>query len=311
MVKCIDQKIFKNAAVYCGDSIELIKKIPNNSVDYSIFSPPFPELYSYSNLINDMGNSKNYDEFFEHFDYLIKDLNRIIKPGRLVSMHCMDIPAMKSRDGYIGLKDFSGDLIRHFQDAGFIYHSRTTIWKDPLIEAVRTRAIGLAYKQLKKDSSICRTGIPDYIITMRKKGNNPEPIENKDGLGKFIGEEDKEPTSKNLKYNHHVWQKYASPVWMDIRQMRTLNYRAAKDENDTKHVCPLQLDAIERCLSLWTNENDIVFTPFMGVGSEVYSALEMNRRAIGIELKKSYFDQAIKNISRFTIEEGNNNFKLF
>jgi len=309
-MNCIDQKIFENCAICCGDSIELIKEIPDNSIDYSIFSPPFAELYSYSNLINDMGNSKNYDEFFEHFNYLIGEMNRIIKPGRLVSIHCIDIPAMKSRDGYIGLKDFPGDIIRYFEKNDFIYHSRTTIWKDPLIEAVRTRAIGLAYKQVQKDSAVCRTGIPDYIITMRKKGDNLEPIENPDGFGNFIGDENEEPSAKGLKYNHHVWQKYASPVWMDIRQTRTLNYKNGKDSDDTKHICPLQLDTIERCITLWSKENDIVFTPFMGVGSEVYSALELNRRAVGIELKKTYFDQAVKNISKFTIG-GSNDFQLF
>lgn len=279
-------------SLYQGDCAEVIKEIPNNSIHYSIFSPPFRNLYTYSNSERDMGNSKNDDEFDRHFSFLIPELYRVLMPGRLLSFHCMDIPAMKERDGYIGVKDFPGDLLRMFQSEGFIYHSRVTIWKDPLIEATRTKAIGLMHKQLMKDSAMCRNGLPDYLITVRKPGNNPEPIAHPNGLVSFAGEN--EPTDGV--YSHQVWRRYASPVWMDIRQSNTLQKSSARDNNDERHIAPLQLDVIERALELWTNLGDIVLTPYGGIMSEAYQAVKMDRRAVAIELKESYFNAGVNNM---------------
>lgn len=298
-MKVLNQIIEKNYSIYNGDCCEVIKGLPDNSVGYSIFSPPFAELYVYSNSERDMGNSKNYNEFFEHFKkYLIPELYRVLKPSRSVSFHCMNIPAMKERDGYIGIKDFRGDLIRCFQDAGFIFHSEVCIWKDPLIEATRTKALGLMHKQLMKDSYICRQGLPDYVITMRKKGKNSEEdyINHPEGLTTYAGSD--EPINDGtIKHSHYIWQKYASPVWMDIRQTNTLNKGNAREVKDEKHICPLQLDTIQRCIDLWSKKDDIVLSPFMGIGSEGYKALEMDRKFIGIELKESYFNESIKNLN--------------
>lgn len=289
-----NHKIEKDYAIYNGDCIEVLQKFPNESMGYSVFSPPFAELYTYSNSPKDMGNSKNYDEFFVHFDFLAKELQRVLKPGRNISVHCIDIPAMKERDGYIGLKDFPGDIIRLFEANDFIYHSRVTIWKNPLIEATRTKAIGLMHKQIQKDSAMCRQGLPDYILTFRKKGDNPKPIEHPKGFEEYIGSDT--PQEKGVKFSHETWRRYASPVWMDITQTKVLNYRDGRDNDDEKHICPLQLETIERCIELWSCKDDVVLTPFMGIGSEVYTALKMGRKAVGIELKESYFDQAAKNI---------------
>lgn len=316
----LHQEIQKRYSIYHGDCCEVIKGIPDNSIDYSIFSPPFSSLYTYSNYLEDMGNSKNDDEFYTHFRFLVSELARVIKPGRNISIHCMDIPAMKERDGYIGLKDFPGDMIRLFEEYGFIYHSRVTIWKDPLIEATRTKAIGLMHKQLMKDSSMCRNGLPDYLITMRKPGNNPEPITHKDGLTQFYGKNEpnapkRAATLKNSEihknismsrldptYSHHTWRKYASPVWMDIDQSNTLNRQQARDKDDERHIAPLQLDVIARGVELWSNPEDIVLSPFMGIGSEGYQSVKMGRKYIGIELKDSYYAQAVKNIERAVYE---------
>lgn len=293
-MKVINQKISNSYSLYHGDSCEVIKGLKDNSIHYSIFSPPFSSLYTYSNSDRDMGNSRDDDQFYEHFKYLVSEIYRVIMPGRLVSVHCMDIPMLKSRDGVIGIKDFPGELIRMFQEAGFIFHSRVTVWKDPLVEATRTKALGLMHKQLCKDSSVCRQGLPDYIVTFRKPGENEELIAHPDGLDRFYGEE--EPViDEGQVYSHQVWRRYASPVWMDIRQSNTLNKVAARDEKDERHICPLQLDVIARCVELWTNPNDIVFTPFAGIGSEVYQSVLMGRRGLGIELKDSYFDEAVSN----------------
>jgi len=286
----------KNYEYILGDCIEEVPKIETDSIDYTIFSPPFAELYTYSDSIRDMGNSKNYDEFFVQFGFLVKELNRITKPGRLVSVHCIDIPAMKERDGYIGIKDFPGDIIRLFQSFGFIYHSRVTIWKNPLIEATRTKALGLMHKQLCKDSSKCRQGLPDYLVTFRKKGNNETPIDNGQGLKKFIGEN--KPTETGLKYSHEIWRRYASPVWMDINQSNTLNKIKARGSQDDKHICPLQLDTIGRGIELWSNENETVFDPFGGIASSGHEAILMNRKFKGIELKKSYWEVGCKNLHK-------------
>ena len=277
-VKCKQQYEGNGFALYNGDSCEVMKAIPDNSIHYSIFSPPFAQLYVYSNSVRDLGNCRDTTEFYTQFEFIIQELYRIMIPGRLVSMHCMDLPTQKMRDGFTGLIDFPGQLIHMMCNAGFIYHSRVTIWKDPVVEMQRTKALGLLHKQLKKDSAMCRQGKADYIITFRKSGENPERIEHTNETF---------PVSK--------WQNYASPVWMDINQSKTLQKESAREEKDEKHICPLQLDVIERCIELWTNENDIVFTPFLGIGSECYQALSMNRRAVGIELKESYYNQAVAN----------------
>ena len=280
MTKVINQTINKKYSLYNGDSCEIIKNIPDNSVHYSIFSPPFADLYVYSNSERDMGNCKTKSEFYEHFKYLIKDLYRVLMPGRLLSFHCMNLPTSKQRD-------CRGDLIRLFQECGFIYHSEVVIWKDPVIAMQRTKALGLLHKQIKKDSAMCRQGIPDYLVTMRKPGENPERVEH-----------------TNDSFPVDIWQQYASPVWHDINPSDTLQKTSAREEKDEKHICPLQLDVIRRAINLWTNPNDIVLTPFLGIGSEVYQALKMGRRGIGIELKESYFNQAVKNCE-LAIEDEN------
>jgi len=294
MVKCIDQDITDHYAIYNGDCCEVITGIPNDSMHLSVFSPPFADLYAYSDSPRDLGNCKSYDEFFIHFGVLIEQLYRVLIPGRICAVHCMDIPSMKERDGVIGIKDFSGDIIRAFQRFGFIYHSRTLIWKDPLIEATRTKAIGLMHKQLCKDSTMSRCGLPDYLLAFRKPGDNPLPVEHPDGLSEYHGSID--PGESGVKRSHNIWRAYASPVWMDIRQTNTLNYREGRDEKDEKHVCPLQLDTIARAVTLWSNHGERVLTPFMGVGSEVYGSIKLGRLGIGIELKPSYYRQAVKNL---------------
>ena len=297
------QKITNKFALYNDDCCEIIKKIPDNKIGFSIFSPPFNNLYSYSDAGNDMGNSKTYKEFFEHFRFLVKELYRIMSPGRIVAVHCMDLPIFKSDFGFTGLRDFPGRIVRLFQKEKFIYHSRHCIWKDPLLAAVRTHAIGLAHKQIVKDSSMCRTGIPDTILSFRKRGENLKPIKNENGLTTYYGSRNipKEldryigyKEQKTNKRSHWIWQQYASPIWFDIRQTRTLPYRKGKGTDDEKHICPLQLDTIERCMVLWSTENDIVLTPFMGIGSEVYIAVKNKRKGIGIELKTSYYKQAVR-----------------
>ncbi|MEW5952653.1 MAG: DNA methyltransferase [Bacillota bacterium] len=313
-VKAVDQVVTEEYALYQGDCVEITRGLPDDSIHYSIFSPPFLSLYTYSNSERDLGNSRGDDEFYQHFQFLIRELYRVTIPGRLVSFHCMDIPAMKSRDGYIGLKDFPGDLLRMFLKYGFIYHSKATIWKDPLVEAIRTKALGLMHKQVTKDSAMCRQGLPDYLITVRKPGDNPEPISRPDGFTEFIGENEPEapkiePTLKDSRkhkkismtkvdpvYSHQVWRRYASPVWLDIRQSNTLQFKSAREEKDERHICPLQLDVIARGVELWSNPGDIVFSPFAGICSEGYQAVKMGRRFVGIELKGSYFKVGAANL---------------
>ena len=268
-----------------GDCVKRIREIESDSIGFSVFSPPFASLYTYSNSDRDMGNSKTDEEFAEHFKYLVSELYRVMMPGRLVSFHCMNLPMSKERDGAIGIKDFRGDLIRMFQSVGFIYHSEVTIWKDPVTAMQRTKAIGLLNKQKNKDSSISRQGIPDYLVTMRKPGDNPKPI-----------------THTNDDFPISVWQKYASPVWTDINPSNTLQYRAARENSDERHICPLQLDVIERAIKLWSNPGDLVLSPFGGIGSEGYIAVKDGREFIGIELKKSYFDLACKNLDAAVAE---------
>ena len=281
-----NQYIDDRMALYHGDSCEVLTEIPSDSVHFEIYSPPFASLYTYSNSERDLGNSKDKHEFYEHFEFIVKELYRILMPGRLMAVHCMNLPTSKSRDGFIGIDDFRGDLIRLYQDAGFIYHSEVCIWKDPVLAMQRTKALGLLHKQIKKDSSMCRQGIPDYLVVMRKPGDNPEPI-----------------THTNESFPVEIWEKYASPIWTDINPSDTLQYRSARDNEDEKHICPLQLTVIRRALNLWTNPDDIVLTPFMGIGSEVVTALENGRRAIGVELKDSYYKQAEKNARACTANE--------
>lgn len=274
----LNQSVNDRYALYHGDSCEVTKGIPDDSIHYTLFSPPFSSLYTYSNSDRDMGNCRGDQEFAAHFEFLIKELYRITMPGRLLSFHCMNLPMMKERDGVIGLKDFRGDLIRMFQKAGFIYHSEVTIYKSPVTEMQRTKALGLLHKQIKKDSAMSRQGIPDYIVTMRKPGENPERV-----------------THTDESFPVSVWQRYASPVWMDIRQSDTLQRTSARAEKDERHICPLQLEVIKRCIELWTNPGDIVLDPFAGIGSTNYVALRMNRRTMGVELKESYYNQAVAN----------------
>lgn len=262
-----------------GDCVDVLQEREAESIDYSIFSPPFASLYTYSNSPRDMGNTKTHDEFHAQFQYLVAELYRVLKPGRLLSFHCMNIPTSKTRDGYIGITDFRGILIRAFVDAGFIYHSEVVIWKDPVTAMQRTKAIGLLYKQLKKDSTLSRQGIPDYLVTMRKPGENVERV---------TKDPDEFPVS--------LWQRYASPVWMDINPSETLQRESVREERDERHIAPLQLEVIRRAIDLWTNPGDIVLDPFMGIGSTGVVAIERGRRALGVELKRSYFDQAVANL---------------
>lgn len=289
----LDQYQTERYSLFNGDTTEIITAFPDNSMGMEIFSPPFSSLYTYSNSDRDLGNSRSDDEFFTHFEFITKELFRILKPGRIMAVHCMQIPAMKERDGYIGLKDFRGDLIRLFQKCGFIYHGEVTIWKDPVVEMQRTKALGLLHKQIKKDSSRTRMGLPDYIIFMRKDGDNENPIEHTNETF---------PVDLWQDYASPVWREYASPVWWDINQSNTLN-RMFDDEESERHICPLQLDVIERCLKLYTNEGDTVFTPFMGIGSEVFQSVKMGRKGIGVELKKEYFQQAVSNMKALDNEK--------
>lgn len=292
-MKTINQVINNQYALYNGDCVDIIQSLPSDSIHYSIFSPPFAQLYVYSNSDRDMGNCKSQAEFIKHFKFLIKELYRVLKPGRLVSFHCMNLPTVKSRDGFIGIDDFRGDLIRAFVECGFIYHSEVCIWKNPVVAAVRTHALGLLHKQLLKDSTISRQGLPDYLVTMRKPGDNDEPVSGK--LDKYVGDEPPEYDG-SIKDSINIWQRYASPVWMDINQSDTLQYKSAKINDDEKHICPLQKQVIERALQLWTNECDTVLSPFMGIGTEGYVSLQKKRKFIGVELKESYFNCSINNI---------------
>lgn len=272
-----------------GDCVQLIQSVPDESIGFSIFSPPFAELYTYSDKLEDMGNSKDYKEFFQAFKYLVKELYRVLWGGRNIAVHCMDLPIQKGKEGFIGLRDFSGMILQAFQEVGFIYHSRVTIWKNPVTEMQRTKALGLLHKQLSKDSAMSRVGIPDYLMVFRKPGEHEHPVK--------------------CMIDVDTWQKWASPVWNDIDYSNTLNGHVARNENDEKHICPLQLETIERAIRLWSNDGDTVLTPFMGIGSEVYTAIKCGRRGVGFELKDSYFDVAVSNIKQ--IEQLTNQKTLF
>ena len=304
-MKVLDQKVTDRYAAYHGDCVDVLRGLPDDSVHYSIFSPPFASLYTYSASPRDMGNVANHEEFARVFRFVVSELYRVIKPGRLVSFHCMQLPTSKARDGFIGLRDFRGDLIRLFTDRGWIYHSEAVIWKDPVTAMQRTKALGLLHKQIRKDSAMSRQGIPDYLVTMRKPGTNTEPVTH-------TGDGDDMPVQ--------MWQRYASPVWVTtagvdpdgfavcsgegrtgddssaINPTDTLQYRSAREHDDERHICPLQLEVIRRAVKLWTNPGDIVLTPFGGIGSEGVVAIEMGRRVILAELKRSYFDQQVRNL---------------
>lgn len=282
-----NQEVGEGWRLMLGDCVERISDVKDEWIDYTIFSPPFSSLYTYSNSDRDMGNCKGDQEFYEHFKFLIPELLRITKPGRLLSFHCMNLPTSKQNHGFIGLRDFRGELIRLFCDAGWIFHSEVCIWKDPVTAMQRTKSLGLLHKQLKKDAAMCRQGIPDYLVTMRKPGENQNPV-----------------TNTNITFPVSDWQEYASPVWMDIQQSKTLNYRSARENDDERHIAPLQLEVIERALRLWTNEGDTVFSPFAGIGSEGYVAIQMNRRFVGIELKRAYWDLAIQNLGQARTQQG-------
>jgi len=275
------QTIGERFALYHADCIDVVRAMPDDSIHYSIFSPPFASLYTYSASPRDMGNCANPEEFFAHFRHLVPELYRVTKPGRLLSFHCMLLPTSKSRDGFIGLSDFRGDLIRAFVEAGWIHHSEVCIWKDPVTAMHRTKAIGLLHKQMKKDSCLSRQGIPDYLVTMRKPGDNAEPVSHTNDTFPVI-----------------AWQRYASPVWMDIDPTDTLQYRSAREHDDERHICPLQLEVSRRAIRLWSNPGDTVLSPFAGIGSEGHVALTEGRRFVGAELKSSYYEQASENLRR-------------
>ncbi len=279
MTTVLDQSIGDNYALFNGDCVEVVRGLPDASVDYSIFSPPFASLYTYSNSPRDMGNVRNDDEFFEQFDYLVQELRRVVKPGHNVSFHCMLLPASKERDGYIGLKDFRSDLIKAFQKRGFIFHSEVVIWKDPVTAMQRTKALGLLHKTIRTNATMCRQGIPDYLITMRTPGDVVDRVAHGPDL----------PVDE--------WEKLASPVWMDINPSDTLQYRSAREHDDERHICPLQLEVIKRGIRLWTRPGDVVLSPFAGIGSEGHCAIQMGRKFIGAELKKSYYEQGARNLA--------------
>lgn len=285
-IDVINQAITDKYALYNGDSAEILQGIPSDSIHYSIFSPPFASLYTYSNSERDLGNCRTTAEFYQQFKFIVDELYRVLIPGRLISFHCMDLPLSKERDGIIGIRDFRGELIKLFEEVGFVLHSQVCIWKDPVIAMQRTKAIGLLHKQLKKDSCMSRQGIPDYLVTMRKPGANPEPV-----------------THTNESFPVKIWQRYASPIWTDINPFDTLQASSAMDEKDERHICPLQLTVIRRALNLWTNPGDTVLTPFLGIGSEAFVALQLGRKAIGIELKPSYYNQAVKNCASVVASE--------
>jgi DNA modification methylase len=286
MSTVINQTIEDRFAIYNGDCVDVMSSLPENSIGYSIFSPPFSSLYTYSNSPRDLGNCRTDEEFFEHFDFVIEQLMRVMMPGRDVSFHCMLLPASKVRDGFIGLKDFRGDLIRSFQKRGFIFHSEVVIWKDPVTAMQRTKALGLLHKSVRENSAMCRQGIPDYLVTMRKPG------------------ESERITHTREEYPVELWQQVASPVWMNINPSDTLQRESAREHDDERHICPLQLEVIRRGVTLWSNKNDIVLSPFAGIGSEGFVSLKAGRRFIGAELKESYYRQAVENLRAASSEEG-------
>ncbi len=311
-MNCVDQVVTKDYAIYHGDSCELIRAIPSESIDFGIHSPPFEGLYKFSNFDRDISNNEG-GAFWEHYAFLISEIHRVTKPGRLHSVHVMQLPMSKIRHGNIGMRDFRGEVVRAYEDAGWIMHSEVCIWKDPVVAQQRTKSIRLLHAQIMKDSTISGQGLADYVVTFRKPGDNADPIDGP--FQEFIGtgvDVSREAYEKEVAARANdgqeawpydkwksilVWQRYASPVWMDINQTRTLQYRGGRDEKDEVHISPLQLDVIERCIDLWSLPGETVLTPFLGIGSEVYAAVEMGRKGLGFELKPSYFQQAVRNIA--------------
>lgn len=279
-IRCINEAHGREFSLYRGDCVDIIRQLPDRSVGFSIYSPPFSNLFTYSDSEADMGNCANDREFFEHYGHMVQQLTRVTKPGRLAAIHCSDLPLTKWKDGVIGLKDFPADLRAAHEEFGWVYHSKITVWKNPVVEMTRTKALGLLYKQLKKDSVRSRVGMPDYILIMRAPGENKEPV----------GQDEK-------LFPVEQWQQWASPVWMDIRQTNTLNVQQAREGADERHVCPLQLDLIERAVTMWSNRRDVVLSPFTGIGSEGFVSLKLHRKFLGAELKGSYFDVARKNLT--------------
>ncbi len=321
MTTIIDQASGEGWHLWNGDCVAVVKALPDASVHYSVYSPPFISLYTFSDDPRDMSNCRTDDQFWTHYKFLVQEIYRTLKPGRLTSIHCMNLPTSKLRDGFIGLRDFRGDIIKLHQEVGFHFHSEVVIRKDPVSAMQRTKAIGLLHKQIKKDSSLSRMAVPDYVITMRKPGDNPEPISGE--FDAYYGDETApdgmldsrtwdEAQQKMVPctvtpgepgYSVAVWQRYAEPVWMDIAQGDVLSRKEAREEQDEAHIAPLQLTVIRRCLELWSNPGDVVLTPFAGIGSEMYVALQMDRKAIGAELKPSYWRQGVQNCERVTATE--------
>jgi hypothetical protein len=321
-IKAVEQVVTAEYAIYQGDSCELIRAIPGDNIHYGLHSPPFEGLYKFSNFDRDISNNEGR-AFWEHYAFLISEILRVTMPGRLHSVHVMQLPMSKIRYGHIGMRDFRGEIVRAYEDAGWIFHSEVCIWKDPVVAQQRTKSIRLLHKQVIKDSAISGQGLADYVLSFRKPGENPEPIGGmfdewvgakpgtggpRTGDGIDISREAYDRDAARVRADGGdpwqfekwvsvlVWQRYASPVWSDIDQTRTLQYRGGRDEKDEQHISPLQLDVIERCIDLWSNPGDVVLTPFLGIGSEVYAAVEMGRRGIGFELKPSYYRQAVRNI---------------
>lgn len=278
-IRCLNSDHGETWAAYQGDCVDVMRQLPDNSIHFSVYSPPFGSLFVYSDSIADMGNSTD-KEFAEHYAFAVAEKLRVTMPGRLSAVHCSDLPMTKWKDGAIGIKDFSGDIIRTHEEAGWVYHGRRTIWKCPVVEMTRTKHVGLLYKQLRKDSSKSRGGLPDYLMTFIKPGDNPEKIEH---------------TPENFPLAQ--WQEWASPVWMTVNQTNVLNVRAAKTVGDERHLCPLQLDVIERACIMWSNPGDVVLSPFMGIGSEGVGSVKLGRKFVGMELKESYWRQACRNMA--------------
>lgn len=306
-----DQYITDRWAIYNGDCIDVMPTLPEGSVHLSVYSPPFGGLYHYSSSERDLSNCRTYTEFFDHYEFVVREIHRLTMPGRMTCVHCMDVPSGNSgRDHMI---DFPGDIIRLHERIGFHYIARYSVWKEPLGVRNRTMAKNLAHKTIVDDSSRCSVAGADYLLVFRKKGNNPLPIAHPNGLLYYAGERQMpaellgyrgyDGNQIENRYSHWIWRQYASAFWDDVRISRVLPYREAKDEEDEKHIHPLQLDVIERCLILWSNPSEVLFTPFLGVGSEVYCAVRLGRKGIGVELKPSYYRQAVKNLDAVDAEE--------
>jgi len=303
-IMAVDQVITSDYAIYQGDACDLIRAVPGDSIHFGIHSPPFEGLYRFSNYDRDISNNDG-DGFWQHYAFLIQELLRVTMPGRIHAVHCMQLPTSKIRHGHIGMRDFRGEIVRAYEDAGWIFHSEVCIWKDPVVAQQRTKSIRLLHKQIEKDSTISGQGLADYMLMFRKPGENPDPVAGR--FDRYVGygnapiaaelRTDKDAEDAKRWYSIEVWQRYASPVWMDINQTRTLQYRGGRDEKDEQHISPLQLDVIERCIELWSNPGDVVLTPFLGIGSEVFGAVSAGRKGVGFELKPSYFRQAVRNIA--------------